>query len=68
MTRPRDRRLWQTGDVECWMISCCAGAELRISRGDDVLLRELYPMASDLFERARELKAAFDADGRLPPI
>jgi hypothetical protein len=47
--------LWRIGDAECVMISCCAGAELRIRRGDDDVVRELYPTKSDLYERAREL-------------
>jgi hypothetical protein len=48
------------------MISCCSGAELQLRTlrpgGDpahdvDVVLRELYPTKSDLYERARELRA-----------
>jgi hypothetical protein len=62
-----DRELWRIGPVTCVMVSCCAGAELQIrkeSEGDtEVLLRELYPMKSDLYERARDLEAAY---GRLP--
>lgn len=50
------RRLWRVNDIECWMISCCAGAELRISRGEEIVLRELYPTKSDLYERARGLR------------
>jgi hypothetical protein len=38
------------------MISCCAGAELRLSRGEEIVLRELYPTKSDLYERARTLQ------------
>jgi hypothetical protein len=64
-----DRVLWRVpasgpggpGGVvlECVMVSCCAGAELQIRRNDDVVLRELYPMKSDLYERARALEAEY---------
>ena len=60
MPTERDRQLWRVGDVECWMISCCTGAELRVSRGDDVLLRELYPTKSDLYERAALLRSGYE--------
>ena len=54
------RVLWQAAGVECVMVSCCAGAELQVRRQDgDVLLRELYPTKSDLFERARDLEAEY---------
>lgn len=56
--------LWREGNVACVMVSCCAGAELQLRRdtehgpqGDyDVILRELYPTKSDLYERSRELR------------
>jgi hypothetical protein len=51
-----ERELWRIGDVQCVMVSCCSGAELQIRRDEHVLLRELYPAKSDLFERARELR------------
>jgi hypothetical protein len=51
-----DRLLWREGELECRMISCCAGAELRLSRGEEIVLRELYPTKSDLYERARTLQ------------
>jgi hypothetical protein len=54
-----DRLLWRVGDVECWMIACCAGAELRVSRSDETLVRELYPSKSDLYERANALREEF---------
>ena len=42
------------------MVSCCAGAELqilKITHGDEqIVLRELYPDRSSLYERARELQ------------
>jgi hypothetical protein len=54
-----DRLLWRLGDVECWMIACCAGAELRVSRADEMLVRELYPAKPDLYERAKALREEF---------
>ena len=62
-----DRRvIWERqapdGRTACVMISCCAGAELQIVRtrdGDDeIVLRELYPDHSSLYERAQELNRA----------
>jgi hypothetical protein len=50
------RQLWRIGELECVMISCCAGAELQLRRDGEILLRELYPMKSDLYDRARDLK------------
>jgi hypothetical protein len=46
------------------MISCCSGAELQLRRalsnrapGDsEIILREMYPTKSDLYDRARDLK------------
>jgi hypothetical protein len=51
-----ERDLWQVGELRCVMISCCSGAELQVRRGDEIVLRELYPTKSDLYERARDLK------------
>jgi hypothetical protein len=55
-----ERQLWKTGDLECVMISCCAGAELQLRRAGAIVLREMYPMKSDLYERARDLRADYD--------
>ena len=52
-----DRELWRVGDVGCWMITCCSGAELQLRRRDAIVLRELYPSKSDLYERAQMLRA-----------
>ena len=52
-----DRQLWRIGRVECWMMSCCSGAELQLREDGAIVLRELYPTKSDLYERARVLKA-----------
>jgi hypothetical protein len=60
--RPDETLLWRIahpqGDQECIMISCCAGAELQVRRGEAILLRELYPDKSTLYERANELRAS----------
>ena len=52
-----ERQLWQIGELECVMISCCAGAELQMRRAGEIVLREMYPMKSDLYDRARDLRA-----------
>jgi hypothetical protein len=58
-----ERALWTHGDLECVMISCCAGAELQLRRtvagqiSDHIVLRELYPTKSDLYERSRQLES-----------
>jgi hypothetical protein len=45
----------------CVMISCCSGAELQLREDDTVLLRELYPDKSTLYERAAQLRAVLPA-------
>jgi hypothetical protein len=59
--RPDEIELWRepesTGDRVCIMVSCCAGAELQLRRGSEILLRELYPDKSSLYERAAQLRA-----------
>lgn len=59
-TPDETRELWRCGDVACVMISCCTGAELQLRRSADILLRELYPTKSDLYERARDLKSEYE--------
>jgi hypothetical protein len=87
--RDEERQLWRMGELECVMISCCAGAELQLRRvrlkpdttensepdttdnnepdttdnsesdateGSEIVLREMYPMKSDVYERARDLR------------
>jgi len=59
-----DRELWRIGRFACVMVSCCAGAELQIREGEGgdagaIVRRELYPMKSDLYERARDLQATY---------
>jgi len=64
-TRDEERQLWQQGPFSCVMVSCCSGAELQIRKISDVpddeeiVLRELYPTKSDLYERARELAGVY---------
>jgi hypothetical protein len=60
MAQPDEYPLWRIGDVECVMISCCAGAELHVRRANAILVRELYPQKSDLYERARDLKREYE--------
>lgn len=59
-----ERQLWREGDVECLMISCCSGAELQLRRGGAIVLRELYPTKSDLYERATDLRREFYSGSR----
>ena len=59
-----ERELWREGDVACVMVSCCSGAELQLRRGGEIVLRELYPMKSDLYERARELRSEWQTQMR----
>jgi hypothetical protein len=63
-----ERRLWRVDGeahaLECVMITCCEGAELQLRKildggGTEIVLRELYPMKSDLYERARALERDF---------
>jgi len=67
-----DRTLWTLQNdsraIHCAIRSCCAGAELQIleTSGDGaestIVLRELYPTRSDLYERARMLEAHYADD------
>ena len=70
-----ERELWRIGRFSCVMVSCCAGAELQIrespqgrvgdvaaaGQSDIVVLRELYPTKSDLYERAGDLRSDYQA-------
>ena len=66
-TRDEERQLWQHGSFSCVMVSCCSGAELQIrkslatARDEEIVLRELYPSKSDLYERARELATQYSS-------
>jgi len=57
-----ERELWRERDMTCVMVSCCSGAELQLRRAGEVVLRELYPMKTDLYERARELRAQWQSE------
>jgi hypothetical protein len=57
-----ERELWRVKDVACVMVSCCSGAELQLRRSGDIILRELYPMKSDLHERANELRSTWQSE------
>jgi len=57
-----ERQLWRSGELECVMISCCAGAELQMRRAGEIVLREMYPMKSDLYDRARDLRQEHETD------
>ena len=59
-----ERQLWRVGDLECVMISCCSGAELQLRDPSGIVLREMYPMKSDLYERARDLKSEHEQASR----
>jgi hypothetical protein len=69
--RPDETLLWRArdehGEQECVMISCCSGAELQVRRGEDILLRELYPDKPTLYDRARELRGALLDRGVILP-
>jgi hypothetical protein len=54
--RDEERELWRGDDLQCVLISCCSGAELQLRRAGEIVVRELYPTKSDLYERARDLK------------
>jgi hypothetical protein len=57
--------LWEVSNGEattmCVMVSCCGGAELQVLRAahgvEEIVLRELYPDRSSVYERARELQS-----------
>ena len=62
-----ERELWRIGAISCVMISCCAGAELQVRNQNgapdpEIVLRELYPTRSDLYERARALRVEYSTD------
>ena len=59
--RPDETELWREpeGNTACVMISCCSGAELQIRRGEEIVMRELYPDKPTLYERATELRRTY---------
>ena len=56
-----ERQLLRFGDLECVMVSCCSGAELQVRKAGEIVLRELFPLKSDLYERANDLRAEYGA-------
>jgi hypothetical protein len=61
-----ERELWRVDETSCVMVSCCAGAELQVRQREAVILRELYPTKSDLYERARRLETEYRARHKTP--
>jgi hypothetical protein len=71
MSNNEDRELWRLNGaraVTCVMITCCAGAELQVREDDEIVLRELYPTKSDLYERSRALENEYRAREREPDV
>ena len=62
MMLDEERELWRIRDVTCVMVSCCSGAELQLRRAGDIILREMYPMKSDLYERAAALRSEWKSE------
>lgn len=58
-----DRELWRVTiggrPAACIMRTCCSGAELQVLEGETIVLREMYPMKTDLYERARQLESEY---------
>lgn len=51
--------IWQSADdpqVICVMLWCCAGPELQVRRGDDLLLDEFFPTRLAVYDRAEQLR------------
>jgi len=70
-----EHMLWERKAWQCVMVSCCAGAELQLRRFSppadstgaqdfEIVVRELYPTKSDLYERARALEVEYGAMSR----
>lgn len=54
--------LWQAAaepDVICVMLRCCAGPELQVRRGSDVLRSEIYKTVPEVLGRADELRGSW---------
>lgn len=49
--------------TSCVMVSCCSGAELQVREGEAIVLRELYPDKSTLYERAEQLRPGPRTEG-----
>jgi hypothetical protein len=44
-------------EVMCVMLWCCAGPELQVRRGDEVILDEFFSTKALVYERAEVLRA-----------
>jgi hypothetical protein len=58
--------LWQDAgepDVVCVMLRCCAGPELQIRRGTEVLHGEIFKTVPAVRDRADELRHTWAAEG-----
>ncbi len=59
-----ERLLWwfsaPVDDVRCVAVPGCGAVELRVTRGDQTSVREVFPDHSTLYERARQLRVEFD--------
>jgi hypothetical protein len=50
------------------MVSCCTGAELQVRTNGEIVLRELYPLKSDLYERAQQIKSQVSSRNVQPEL
>lgn len=50
--------------VMCVMLWCCAGPELQVRRGEELLLDEFYPTREDAYDRADAVRADFTGPAR----
>ena len=70
--RPDETLLWRRDDegheVSCVMVSCCSGAELQVQRGTAIVLRELYPDKSTVYERAEQLRTGGQHESLASPV
>jgi hypothetical protein len=53
-------------DVMCVMLWCCAGPELQIRRGEEVLVDEFYSSRELVYERAGALRGEFTGSAGSP--
>ena len=49
-------------EVLCVLLRCCAGPELQVRRGAQVLRSEIFPTKSAVLERADELRGNYALD------
>ncbi len=54
--------IWRSGadpELICVFLWCCAGPELQVRRGKEVIANEYYATKSMVYERAEELRGEF---------